>query len=190
MFYLARYIIRQVKGDDAQNTQPATRRERRRQRRDPNYYENNNYQQPTSYQPPTSYNNGMPQPHYDTSTNQPYTDPNTYPPTQHVEPKRPFWEVWGPRLRLMGAVFLPVILDTLDYTSKPSSMHYYSNTHASLKSSLLLKQTLLPSSTVSTCSRISVQPTSSVPPSFFQSGLPSPTFSVVCGPWKHHLSSF
>ncbi|PVG04257.1 MFS general substrate transporter [Serendipita vermifera] len=48
-----------------------------------------------------------------------------YPPTQHiqtpdedtlVQPKPSKWQIWWPRIRVTLACFLPVVLETLDYT--------------------------------------------------------------------------
>jgi hypothetical protein len=40
--------------------------------------------------------------------------------TEHVEapkePARSSWQIWKPRILLLTAVFLPVFLETLDYT--------------------------------------------------------------------------
>jgi len=45
-------------------------------------------------------------------------------PVQPQQPQKSTWEVWGPRLRLLGAVFLPVILETLDYTGMKTTFPF------------------------------------------------------------------
>ncbi|KIM24430.1 hypothetical protein M408DRAFT_75936 [Serendipita vermifera MAFF 305830] len=96
---LIRYLIRLATGNNNQN-QSARQDPRRQQHWDAQ--EQDQYQQPS--------HSGYPQQYQQSG----YAG---YPPEQsQVVPQKSFWEVWGPRLRLMGAVFLPVILETLDYT--------------------------------------------------------------------------
>jgi hypothetical protein len=106
---LVRYLIRQARGNDQDSPDPRlSRREARNQRRNPGDYPQ--FQQQPGYG--NSYATADPNlgQQYDASG-------NAYPPTNYEQPQRSTWEVWGPRLRLLGAVFLPVILETLDYTS-------------------------------------------------------------------------
>lgn len=125
---LIRYLINLASGN--QNA-PLSRRERREQRRyggqqnQTSAYDtapvHSGY--PQQQQPYSRQQQHYPQQqqHHDQAGNS-YATSTTYPPAQSHEPKRPFWDVWLPRLRLMGAVFLPVILETLDYTSMSSSV--------------------------------------------------------------------
>jgi hypothetical protein len=38
------------------------------------------------------------------------------PVSENPQPKRSGWQVWKPRIILTSAIFLPVFLETLDYT--------------------------------------------------------------------------
>jgi hypothetical protein len=103
---MIRYLIRQARGTD-QNPPAPTRRERRRQQRDVNAY------------PPNQQYVNQSQGYQQNALN----DPNV-PAYGAVQPEQSFQEklkVWLPRLRLVAAVFLPVILETLDYTGTYSS---------------------------------------------------------------------
>jgi hypothetical protein len=182
---LVRYLIRQARGTNQASPNPHTsrreaRKERRKERR--NERRNPQFQQQPGYG--NTYTNAASDltPQYDASGNQhippgqnQYQDsypPTTYPPVSAQEPKTSTWEVWGPRLRLLAAVFLPVILETLDYTSMVYFLIWSSFSDDLLQSSQQLRPTLPPSSTVSTYSHTSVPPMSLDLPSFFLSGRP------------------
>src|SRR5271170_1335713 len=98
---MIRYLIRQARGD--QNPPAPSRRELRRQQRN----NNNGYaqDQQNAYPPNQA---GYPQ----TTLN----DPSSQAHGATQPDLKSKWKEWLPRLRLVGAVFLPVILETLDYT--------------------------------------------------------------------------
>jgi len=114
------YLIRKARGANNQaspNNPHVSRREARRAQRFPQSQQHPGYGDPYG----TAGSNVVGSP-YDASQNQfgpqgPDQDPNAYPPENYGQPQPSMWETWGPRLRLLGAVFLPVILETLDYTS-------------------------------------------------------------------------
>lgn len=141
--------------------------------------------------PPPAYNGYPSQHQYDTthSRNQ-YEASPTYPPEQSYEPRKSPLEIWLPRLRLMGAVFLPVILETLDYTSELSFAPLLQYSCYCLQLLRLLKPTSRPSLTGSTCNRTLVPPTSLDQLYSFPSGPPLRISLVGSWPWKHLCLSF
>jgi hypothetical protein len=107
---MIRYLIRQARNSNQDSSNPPTSRRDARQQR------LNARRNPQSQQQPV-YGNTDPNAGPNHLGQQYDATGNTYPPVNREQPQRSMLEIWAPRLRLLGAVFLPVILETLDYTS-------------------------------------------------------------------------
>jgi hypothetical protein len=109
------------------------------------------------------------------------------PVSENPQPKRTGWQVWKPRIILTSAIFLPVFLETLDYTGAYcfALLELYLTPYQSLQPP---KPTSHPGSTDSTYNLISVRPMSSARLSFSPSLPRSPTSLDVTGrcisPWS------
>jgi hypothetical protein len=75
------------------------------------------------------------------------------------QPALSSWQIWKPRILLLVAVFLPVFLETLDYTGKSLAVANMTHSHLIVtpQSSLLRSRTSPPCSIVSTCNPTLVQ---------------------------------